>query len=57
MLIYLQMIETEEDSSKFIAIYNEYKNLLYSIAYARLRNEADAEDAVHNVFVKIAEDL
>jgi len=57
MLIYLQMIETEDDSNKFIAIYEEYKNLLYSIAYGHLKNESDAEDAVHNVFLKIAENI
>jgi len=57
MLIYLQLIETEEDKSKFEEIYTEYRNLMHYLAYNRLRNEQDAEDAVHQVFVKIAENI
>lgn len=36
MLIYLQMIETDEDRSKFEEIYNEYRGLMYYVAYKRL---------------------
>lgn len=57
MLIYLQMIETNEDKSKFEAIYNEYRGLMYHVAYQRLHHEQDAEDAVHHVFIKIAENI
>ncbi len=57
MLIYLQTIDSDEDRSKFEAIYQEYKGLMYHVAYARLRHEQDAEDAVHHVFVKIAENI
>ena len=55
MLIYLQLIETDEDKSKFEEIYKEYLNLLLYLANKRLHNQQDAEDAVHKVFVKIAE--
>lgn len=55
MLIYFQMIETDEDRSKFEEIYKEYLNLLLYLANKRLRNQQDAEDAAHKVFVKIAE--
>lgn len=57
MLIYLQMIETDEDKSKFEKIYNEYRGLIYHVAYKRMQHEQDAEDAVHHVFVKIAENI
>ena len=57
MLIYLQLIETEEDKSKFEEIYTEYRNLMHYLAYKRLHNRQDAEDAVHQVFVKIAENI
>ena len=57
MLIYLQMIETEEDKSKFEEIYEEYRNLMYYLAVKRLKNAEDAEDAVHQVFVRIAEKI
>ena len=57
MLVYLQIIETEEDKSKFEEIYTQYRHLLYYLANRRLRNPQDAEDAVHQVFVKIAENI
>lgn len=57
MLIYLQMIETEEDRSKFEKLYDEYKGLMYTTAYRMLGHEQDAEDAVHHAFLKIAENI
>lgn len=57
MFIYLQMIETEEDRSKFETLYLEYKGLMYNTAYEMLQHEQDAEDAVHHTFLKIAENI
>jgi len=57
MLIYLQLIETEEDRSKFEKLYQTYKGLMYSTAYQILEHEQDAEDAVHHAFLKIAENI
>lgn len=57
MIIYLQMIESDEDKSKFETIYQEYRGLMYHIAYKYLQHEQDAEDAVHHAFVKIAENI
>ena len=57
MLVYLQLIETEEDKSKFEELYTEYRDLMQYLAYKRLKNKQDAEDAVHQVFVKIAENI
>lgn len=57
LFIYLQMIETDEDKSKFEQIYKEYKGLMFHVAYARLHHIQDAEDAVHHAFVKIAENI
>lgn len=57
MLIYLMMIESPEDQSKFEKVYLTYKGLMYHTAYKVLNNEEDAEDAVHNAFVKIAENI
>lgn len=33
MLIYLQVIETEEDKNKFEDIYQKYRGLMYYVAY------------------------
>jgi len=57
MLIYLQMIETPEDKTKFETLYTEYKEWMGTIAFSILNNKHDAEDAVHNAFVKIAENI
>lgn len=57
MLIYLQMLETPEEESLFEQIYLEYRGLMYHVAYEILHNEQDAEDAVHQAFVKIAENI
>lgn len=57
MLIYLQMIETEQDRSKFETLYLQYRHLMFSAAYAILQNKEDAEDAVHQAFVKVAENM
>ena len=48
MLIYLQVIETEEDKNKFEDIYQKYRGLMYYVAYKRLHHEQDAEDAVQS---------
>ena len=57
MLVYLQMIETPEDKTKFETLYLEYRGLMYYIANQILHNEQDAEDAVHSAFVTIAENM
>ena len=57
MLVYLQMIETQEDKDKFEVLYEEYRGLMYYIANQILQNDQDSEDAVHNAFVTIAENM
>ncbi len=57
MLIYLQVIETTEDKSKFEEIYREYRGLAYHVAYKRLKHVQDSEDVVQHVFMKVAENI
>lgn len=57
MLMYLMMIDSPEEQSKFEKIYRTYKGLMYHFAYKILNNKQDAEDAVHYAFVKIAENI
>ena len=49
------MLETPEEKSKFEQIYLEYRGLMFHVAYEILQNEQDAEDAVHQALLKIAE--
>lgn len=57
MFFYLAMIDSVEDQSMFEKVYNTYKGLMFHVAFKILNNEQDAEDAVHNAFVKIAENI
>ena len=57
MLIYLMMIDSQEEQSKFEKIYKEYRGVMFYVANKILNNEHDAEDAVHQAFVKIAENI
>lgn len=55
MLIYLQAIETPSERARFQEMYLTYRGLMYRVAYQILKNRQDAEDAVHQSFVKLAE--
>ena len=57
MLIYLQILESPEEKSILEQIYLEYRGLMYHVAYEILHNDQDAEDAVHQAFVKIVENI
>lgn len=57
MLIYFQMIESDEDKEKFEQIYLEYYGLMFYVAGKCLENKEDREDAVHQAFLTIIENL
>lgn len=54
---YLQAIESEDDRSKFEQIYYRYRKLMFHVALKIVHNDPDAEDAVHQAFVSIIENL
>lgn len=53
MLIYLAALETEEERQCFSTLYEEHRYLMLHVAMRVLKNQALAEDAVHNAFLKI----
>lgn len=57
MLVYLQMIENEDDRSKFIQIYRRYVGLMFHIASKYLINQCDREDAVQMAFEAIIRNI
>lgn len=57
LLYYLSLIDNEEDKSKFEKIYEEYRLLMKYIALKVLGNDKNAEDVVHDAFVKIIKHL
>lgn len=57
IMIYLSMIDTEEDKSKFIKIYDKYRNLMFYVAREILKDNYLAEDALQEAFIRIARNL
>lgn len=57
MLIYLASIETEAGKSKFVQIYEAYQGLMFHTAFRLLGQPEDAEDAVHEAFLAIAQNI
>ena len=55
MMVYLMTIDSQEGRSKFERLYMAYRESMYQASYSILHNEYDAEDAVHQAFLKIAE--
>lgn len=53
MLIYLSMLETEEQKSKFEQLYRTYRKLMFFVANKILKDDFLSEDAVHQTFLKI----
>ncbi len=52
---YLSILETEEERSEFEYLYLTYRSKMFNIALKYLKNPADAEDAVQEAFLRIAD--
>jgi len=57
MLIYLNLIDTEEEKSKFEKLYNYYKHTMFYVAKCILKDDYLSEDAVHEAFINIAKNM
>lgn len=57
MLIYLQSIEDPDCRSVFEQVYTEYRGLMFHAARRILGSDQDAEDAVHEAFLKISKNI
>ncbi len=49
----LQMLDTPEEKTRFEEIYLKYRSAMFRAADGILHNGQDAEDAVHNAFLRI----
>ena len=54
-MIALSAIPTEEDRNKFREIYEENYLKMYHVALGMIKNQADAENAVQEAFLSLAE--
>lgn len=57
MFVYLAMIDSPNDESKFEKVYYKYRHLMYRVAFNILQNREDAEDVVQRSFIKIAKTI
>ena len=57
LMLYMSMLDTQEEKSKFEEIYIQYRKLMFVCAKSILKDDALAEDAVHNAFIKIIRHL
>lgn len=55
LVLYLSMIDNDDDRNLFEKIYYSYRKQMFSVALSVIGNEDDAEDLVHDVFCNIAE--
>lgn len=51
----LAILKSEAQRNEMSSVYENNKNLFLSIAYKRLQNEENAEDAVQEAFLRIAD--
>ena len=54
---YLQMVETPEEKSLVEYLYNNYRQIMYKTAFSILHNSNDAEDAVHEAFLRVVKNI
>lgn len=57
LAFYITQIEEEVDKLKFAEIYKAYRNQMYYLALSMVKTPSDAEDAVHEVFCRVATKL
>ncbi len=53
MLMFMMLLDTEEEKSLFEILYREHRQSMYALAYSILEQEEASEDVVHTVFVRI----
>lgn len=54
LLIYMSFIDDESHRRQFEEIYLSYRKQMFLVARTVLKNDSDAEDIVHDVFLRIA---
>ena len=55
--MFIYTFDTEGEKSEFEKIYRKYRDMLYMCALGIVKNSADAEDVLHDAFIKIAKNI
>ena len=53
MLLFLTMLDSDEEQSKFVQLYHKYRYFLWYLARERLQDDHLAEDAVQETFLAL----
>ncbi len=56
-MIMMMTLQAPEEREEFLEYYNEYKGLMYKVAYRILGNQHDAEDAVSQAFMAVLDNF
>lgn len=54
MIAFLDLLDTAQEKAEFEELYDLYKDLLYWLAFQRVRSEEDAEECVQETFFYVA---
>lgn len=57
MLLYLSMLDTQEEKNKFTELYEQYQHFCWYVANQQLADAQLAEDAVQETFLALARHL
>lgn len=57
LVFYMSLIDNDDDRAKFELLYNKYRKRMVHTAFSILGNTENAEDAVHDTFIKIARNM
>ena len=57
LLFYMSLIDNVDERTKFEILYNKYRKRMVYTGYFVLGNNEDAEEAVHDTFIKIARNM
>lgn len=55
--IFLMMLDTEDEKSRFVQLYHQYRKLMHYEAKRILKDDHLAEDAVQEAFLRIAKNF
>ena len=51
----LSVLENDKQRNELAAFYEQYKNRFFGIAYSKLHNPEEAEDAVQEAFLRVVD--
>ena len=57
MMLYLNLLNTQQEKNEFENLYNTYKNLLFWVARQKTADNRDAEECVQETFFYIAKNF